>query len=308
MCRSIQGESAMAKGQVVVRPVSLDSEATYRHIEVRPLTGALGAEIFGADLSQPLPDDVFAEIHAALLENLVIFFRDQDITPGQHTAFGRRFGELHVHPYIPSLEGHPEIIPLGGEAPGPSSYARNANEWHTDLTYTEIPPMGAILHGLEIPATGGDTMFANMYAAYESLSDRIRHLIDDMTAVHSVTATKSLHELSSPAQVKSLQQQLEISPPGEHPVVRTHPESGRKGLFINQHFTSHLNGVSERESRALLNLLCEHVNQPEFHCRFRWRDNSIAFWDNRCTQHYAIFDYAERRRMHRVTVCGDKPY
>jgi taurine dioxygenase len=168
--------------------------------------------------------------------------------------------------------------------------------------------MGAILHGLEIPATGGDTMFANMYAAYESLSDRIQHLIDGMTAVHSITTTKSADELSSAAQVKSLHQQLETSPPGEHPVVRTHPETGRKGLFVNQHFTSHLVGVSERESRALLDLLCDHLNQPELHCRFRWRDHSIAFWDNRCTQHYAIFDYAERRRMHRVTVCGDKPY
>jgi len=279
----------------------------YKQIEIRPMTGSFGTEIFGVDLSEPLGDDVLAEVNQALLEYHVIFFRDQDITPRQHVEFGQRFGELHIHPFIPPHKDQPEIIVLGGKTPGPGPYARNSTVWHTDLTYSQEPPMGSILHGIEIPAAGGDTMFADLTAAYEGLSDRMKNFFSGMVAVHSMSATKTREELNSPQQIKEVQRSLEKVPPAEHPVVRTHPETGRKCLFVNRHFTSYLKDVSERESEALLNLLHDHIAQPEYQCRFRWEKNSIAFWDNRCTQHYAVADYNEIRRMHRVTVCGPRP-
>jgi len=282
--------------------------ANYSQIEVRPLTGEFGAELFNIDLSESLSDELFGEAHQALLDYRVIFFRDQDITPQQHVDFGRRFGELHVHPFIPSLEGHPEIIVLGGKTPGPGAYARNSNVWHTDLTYSADPPMGSILHGLEVPDHGGDTMFADLCAAYEGLSDRLQHLFSDMVAVHSIAKITPVEDLSSPKGVEQLKRSLESVPPAEHPVVRTHPETGKKGLFVSRHFTAYLKDVTERESSSLLSLLHDHINKPEYQCRFRWRNHSIAMWDNRCTQHYAVGDYNVIRRMHRVTVCGDKPY
>ena len=167
--------------------------------------------------------------------------------------------------------------------------------------------MGSILHGIEIPASGGDTMFADLTAAYDGLSDRLQSLFSDMVAVHSMSATKTRQELTLPQQVKEMQWSLEKVPPAEHPVVRTHPETGRKGLFVSRYFTSYLKDVSQRESEALLNLLHDHIDQPEYQCRFRWQKNSVAFWDNRCTQHYAVADYTEIRRMHRVTICGPRP-
>lgn len=279
----------------------------YQHIEVRPMTGTFGTEIFGVDLSAPLSDEVFNEVKRALLDYHVIFFRDQDITPRQHVDFGRRFGELHIHPFIPAHEDQPEIIVLGGKTPGPGPYARNANVWHTDLTYSQEPPMGSILHGVEIPESGGDTMFADLTAAYDGLSDRLQSLFSDMIAVHSMSATKTRQELTSAQQIKEVQWSLEKVPPAEHPVVRTHPDTGRKCLFVSRHFTSYLKDVTERESNALLSLLHDHIDQPEYQCRFRWQKNSVAFWDNRCTQHYAVADYHEIRRMHRVTICGPRP-
>lgn len=280
---------------------------SYQHIEVRPMTGTFGTEIFGVDLAAPLSDAVFNEVKRALLDYHVIFFRDQDITPRQHVDFGRRFGELHIHPFIPAHEDQPEIIVLGGKTPGPGPYARNSNVWHTDLTYSQEPPMGSILHGVEIPESGGDTMFADLTAAYDGLSDRLQSLFSDMIAVHSMSATKTRQELTSAQQIKEVQWSLEKVPPAEHPVVRTHPDTGRKCLFVSRHFTSYLKDVTERESDALLSLLHGHIDQPEYQCRFRWQKNSVAFWDNRCTQHYAVADYHEIRRMHRVTICGPRP-
>ena len=280
----------------------------YKKISLRPISGSLGTEIHGVNLAQDLDEETFAEIKHALLKYLVVFFRDQNITPQQQIDFGRKFGELHIHPFIPALDGHPEIIVLGGKRPGPGPYARNANVWHTDLTYSVDPPKGSILYGLEVPEYGGDTMFANLTAAYEGLSDRLQRLFSDMVAVHSIAQTKTVYELSSATEVGYLKGSLESVPPGEHPVVRTHPETGRKGLFVSPHFTAYLKDVSERESRALLAFLHDHINCPEFQCRFRWRRHSLAFWDNRCPQHYAVADYNVIRRMHRVTVCGDKPF
>ncbi len=282
------------------------TSAPYALIEVQPITGSFGAEITGADLSQPVSAELHHEINQALLNHGVIFFRDQDITPDQHIAFGRLFGELDIHPFIPHLEGYPEIIALGG-TPGPGKYARNANVWHTDLTYSQNPPLASILRGLEIPESGGDTLFADLCAAYDGLSAKMKTMLDDVVAVHSITQTKTLAELSSVDELKALQWSMDKVPPAEHPVVCTHPESGRKILYVNQNFTAYLKDMHEHESTALLDMLNSHINLPEYQCRFRWRPNSIAMWDNRRTQHYAVGDYTEMRRMHRVTVCGPQP-
>jgi taurine dioxygenase len=271
------------------------------------IAGALGAEISGVDLAGPLDDQVFAGIHAALLEHLVIFFRDQQLTPEQHIAFGRRFGELHVHPYIPNLEGYPEIIKLKSADDGPGEMAYQSNTWHTDLTYSAEPPMASILYGVVVPEAGGDTMWNNLYAAYEGLSPKLRAFVDDLTAVHNIVTSMPVNFMEqnwAPDQLKRLQ---EITPPVEHPVVRTHPETGRRCLFVNRNFTSHIKELSRFESDALLRLLYEHIEQPEHVVRFHWREGSLAMWDNRCTQHYALTDYRSLRVMHRVTVCGDRP-
>ena len=226
---------------------------------IRKIAGALGAEISGVDLAGPLDDRVFAEIHAALLEHLVIFFRDQHLTPEQHIAFGRRFGELHVHPYIPNLEGYPEIIKLKSAEDGPGEMAYQSNTWHTDLTYSAEPPMASILYGVTVPEAGGDTMWNNLYAAYEGLSPRMRAFVDDLTATHNIVTSMPANFMEqnwAPDQLKRLQ---EMTPPVEHPVVRTHPETGRKCLFVNRNFTSHINELSRFESDSLLRLLYEHI-------------------------------------------------
>jgi taurine dioxygenase len=282
-------------------------KTAYGEIEVHPVAGNLGAEIYGVDLRKPLSDSTYQEIHQALLQYLVIFFRDQDITPDQHKDFGRHFGELHVHPYIPALEGHPEIIELRSAENGPAEMSYQSNQWHTDLTYTEEPPMGSILWSQTSPPAGGDTMFLNLYTAFESLSPKMQAFVSGLTAVHDIVASMPadfMEQSWAPKQLKRLQ---EITPPIEHPVVRTHPETGKQLLFVNANFTSHIKELSRPESAALLNYLYEHIAKPENVCRFNWRTNSVAFWDNRCTQHYAINDYDSLRVMHRVTVCGDRP-
>ncbi|MEE8236234.1 MAG: TauD/TfdA family dioxygenase [Gammaproteobacteria bacterium] len=281
---------------------------THKHIEVRPLAGSLGAEICGVDLRDSLDDETFEEIHQALLDNLVIFLRNQDITPDQQKAFGRRFGELHIHPYIPTLEGHPEIIKLESADDGPGEMAYQSNTWHTDLTYTAEPPMGSMLHGIKVPAVGGDTMFLNLYASYQALSDTMKSLVDGLTAVHDIVASMPPDFTRQSWAPKQLARMQEATPPVEHPVVRTHPETKRKCLFVNRNFTSYIKGMTLPESDALLGFLLEHIEQPEFQCRFHWETKSLAFWDNRCTQHYAVNDYRSKRQMHRVTICGERPH
>ena len=238
----------------------------------------------------------------------MIFFRNQDITPDQQKAFGRRFGELHVHPYIPMLAGHPEVIKLESADDGPGEMAYQSNTWHTDLTYTAEPPMGSMLHGIKVPEAGGDTMFLNLYASYEALSDTMKSLVDGLIAVHDIVASMPsdfMRQSWAPKQLANLQK---VTPPVEHPVVRTHPETKRKCLFVNRNFTSHIKGMTLPESNAVLSFLLEHIEQPEFQCRFHWENKSLAFWDNRCTQHYAVNDYRSKRRMHRVTICGERPH
>ncbi len=281
---------------------------THKHIEVRPLAGSLGAEICGVDLRDSLDDETFEEIHQALLDNLVIFLRNQDITPDQQKAFGRRFGELHIHPYIPTLEGHPEIIKLESADDGPGEMAYQSNTWHTDLTYTAEPPMGSMLHGIKVPAAGGDTMFLNLYASYQSLSDTMKSLVDGLIAVHDIIASMPPDFMQQSWAPKQLARLQEVTPPVEHPVVRTHPETKQKCLFVNRNFTSYIKGMTLPESDALLGFLLKHIEQPEFQCRFHWETGSLAFWDNRCTQHYAVNDYRSKRQMHRVTICGERPH
>ncbi len=278
----------------------------YQTIEVEPAGAPLGALVRGVDLSGPPPDDTIAEIREALLAHQVLFFRDQSLTIAQHVALGRRFGELDVHPYHPHLPGQPEVLVLETDQSKPTIAAGDA--WHADLTALPRPPLGSILYAQEIPERGGDTLFASMYAAFDALSEPMQTFLEGKTAVHDMLhlfGPMLLPQPDGPERVRALQRD---HPPVEHPIVRTHPETGRRALFVNGLFTTHMPAVSARESAALLGFLYEHCRIPEFQCRFRWERGSVAFWDNRCSQHYPIADYWPlQRRMHRVTIAGDRP-
>jgi alpha-ketoglutarate-dependent taurine dioxygenase len=285
---------------------------TYRSIDVSPIAGALGAEIGGIDLSRPLDDATFGEVLDAFHAHLVIFFRGQRLTPDQHLAFARRFGPLDVHPYAKGLDAHPEVMPVVKEA---EDRAGNfGGTWHSDVTFYEKPALGSALYALETPACGGDTMFANMYAAYEALSDGMKQMLLGLTALHSASRAYGLESRTTMRQGQgSRSMKIRVGAEAEklveHPVIRTHPATGRKALFVNHVFTQRFQGWTEAESRPLLDYLYAHAVRPEFTCRFRWHNGSLALWDNRCTQHYALNDYhGQRREMHRVTICGDRPY
>jgi taurine dioxygenase len=271
----------------------------YQSIQIEKLTPHIGGEIHGIDLSQPLDERTFKEIHDALIEHQVIFFRDQILTPEQHKAFGRLFGELHVHPAAPSLlEGHPEILVIHADE---TSKHVAGEEWHSDVSCDPEPPLGSILYMHELPPVGGDTLFASMYAAYDALSDLMKRLLEGFTALH-----QGEHVYRGRYGVND---EGKTFPKAEHPVIRTHPVSGRKALFVNRGFTTRIVQLKRPESDALLQFLYRHVETPEFHCRFRWHRHSIAFWDNRCVQHHAMWDYyPQRRHGHRVTIKGDKPF
>jgi taurine dioxygenase len=284
----------------------------FKKIEVRPIAGALGAELHGVDLSSPLDDETFDEVKRAFHENLVIFFRDQQITPQQHVEFAKRFGKLDVHPFAKGLDDLPEVLPVIKEA---DDHAGNfGGTWHSDVTFYEAPALGSILYALETPAYGGDTMFANMYMAYDALSDGLKERLEGLTALHSASRAYGAESRTSRRKAKGSQSMQinfgdEAEALVEHPVVRTHPDTGRKGLFVNHVFTQRFKGWTQEESQPLLDYLYAHAVRPEFTCRFQWRDGSIAFWDNRCVQHYALNDYhGQRREMHRVTICGDRPF
>jgi taurine dioxygenase len=273
----------------------------YQTIEVRKSTPSIGAEILGVDLSEPLGNQQFQEVHDALMENLVIFFRDQKLSAERHKEFGRRFGKLHVHPAAPGvLAGHPEIFVIKAD-----EKSRNVagEDWHSDVSCDAEPPMGSILYITEIPPDGGgDTLFANMYLAYETLSAPVKKLLEGMTAVHD-------GEPYYRGRYDGVDDTGKVYPRAEHPIVRTHPVTGRKALFVNRTFTTRIVGLKKSESSAILEMLYRHVETPEFAVRFKWRPNSIAFWDNRCAQHQAVWDYFPNKRYgHRVTICGDKPY
>jgi taurine dioxygenase len=268
-------------------------------LEITPLTPAIGAEVSGVDLGGPLDDATIAELRRALLDHLVIFLRGQDITDDQHLAFALRFGPLSVPPLATKYQERPTVTVLDQVNPK----GEGADEWHSDNTFMPKPPMGSILRAVQLPAVGGDTCFSNMYTAYEALSPAVRLLVDGLRAVHDITKPmrKALAAGHTTLDLAEMQQRW---PPIEHPVVVTHPETGRRGLFVNRNSTTRIVGLSERENDALLPFLLDHVRSPEFQCRFHWEVGSMAFWYNRCVQHYAVADYTERRVMHRVTVDG----
>jgi taurine dioxygenase len=281
------------------------SDAAYKTIRVKPLSPMIGAEIDGVDLSQPLSNSQFDDIHQAFLKHHVIFFRDQQLTPEQHIAFGKRFGTLNIHPYVKGMKDHPEILEIIKE---PSDRINFGGGWHSDMSFLEVPALGSILHAIEVPDVGGDTLFASQYAAWDALSEGLKATLIQLTAIHSAAAEYGAGGHSS---AKRASMDSEVTgddvPEYEHPVVRTHPETGRKGLYINPAFTMRFKGWTRKESKPLLDYLFEVSRREAFTCRFRWQPGSLAFWDNRCVWHYALNDYnGKRRHMRRVTVNGDR--
>jgi taurine dioxygenase len=279
-----------------------------RRLEVRPLSPAIGAELFGADLAAELDDETIGEIRDALLEHCVVFFREQRLTEAQHKAFARRFGEPTRHPMIRPDAEHPEILKIVKQ---PGDANNFGGDWHSDLTYTPEPALGSVLYAREVPEYGGDTLFANTQLAYEALSDGMKRLLDGLSAVHSTDLSygdEGKSGLVGEKESMPVAQAAYRPQTAEHPVVRTHPETGRKGLYVNRIFTTRFVGMTKAESAPLLEFLFRHVERPEFTCRFRWRAGSLAFWDNRSAQHYALNDYhGQRREMHRITIAGDRP-
>lgn len=277
---------------------------------VKKISGALGALIEGVDLGRDLDNRTVDLIHTALLENGAIFFRDQTMTPEQHIALGRRFGTLNVHDYVKAMDGHPEIIVVAKNEGDTKNFGGG---WHSDVTYLDAPAMGSILYCLEAPAYGGDTLFANQYLAYDRLSSGMKRMLDGMTAIHTARHVygpqgRATTTYASALTAMKITGSREAERETEHPVVRTHPETGRKCLYVNAGFTTRFKDMTEAESLPLLEYLWQHCTQPEFTCRFQWQPGSVAFWDNRAVQHYALNDYqGQRRVMHRVTINGDRP-
>jgi taurine dioxygenase len=252
-------------------------------LDLQPVSGALGVEIRGLDLEH-VTDSEFEALHAALIEHHVVFFPDQQLSPDGHVALAARFGEIEIHPFLPKLDDdHQEIVVLDGDQ------GARADVWHTDVTFSEHPPIASILRMVVCPTRGGDTIFTNQHVVYEALSAPKRELLDGLTAVHTAAV------YGHPEQT------------AEHPAVRTHPVTGRRSLYVNRQFTSHLPQLRRAESNALLAHLYSFSEQPQFQCRYRWAPGSVGIWDNRCTQHYAVNDYDEPRLIQRVTVLGDDP-
>lgn len=273
----------------------------YERIEVTPVSPVIGAEIAGVDLSQPLGNKVFQEIHDALMAHQVIFFRDQELTWDQQKAFGRLFGDLHIHPAAPAPEGHPEIFEVHADE---NSHRIVGPDWHSDVSCDEAPPMGSVLHLHEVPEPGGDTLFASMYAAYDALSDEMKTFLGGLSAWHE---SEKVHRAVFEHRSDQLRDGADTYPKALQPIIRTHPVTGRKGIYVNTAFTTRIEGLNRNESDAILDMLYAHIDTPEFHCRFHWQKNSVAFWDNRCTQHQALWDYYPQTRSgSRVTICGDK--
>lgn len=278
------------------------ADKAYSYIEVRPVAGSLGAEIFGVDLRY-LDNAAFAEIYRAFIEHQALIFRDQSLTSDDYLAFAKRWGEIHVYPYMKGLPTHPEILEILKTETDTYAFG---NAWHTDQSYTAVPAKATMLYAVELPPVGGDTQFANLYLAYESLSDGMKAMLDGLKG-HFVGA--------QPAASWDTLTGMERKDPGKvqvhsvHPIVRTHPDTGRKALYVSSH-ANQFDGMTREESAPLLAFLKAHAVRPEFTCRFRWRPGSLAIWDNRCTEHYATDDYAGQRRcMHRITIEAEEaPY
>ncbi|MDP1600712.1 taurine dioxygenase [Phenylobacterium sp.] len=274
--------------------------------QVTTLTPTIGAVVEGVDLSKPLDAEQFEEIHQALLKHQVIFFEDQHITPVQHRDFAARFGALHTHPLYPGVPEAPELFILDNHKDNPT----DNDSWHTDVTFIQTPPMASILYAKLLPPEGGDTIWSNMRAAYEALSPPFRQFLSSLDGVHDFARGFPQRGIvAEGAGAEKHAKAVAENPPVLHPVIRTHPETGEDGLFVNFGFTDRIKGLRRKESDAILNMLFEHIQKPEFLVRWRWKDNAIAFWDNRVTQHYAVNDYLPHRRiMNRATVLGDRPY
>ncbi len=272
---------------------------SWSHFDAHQLGATVGAVISGLDLSEDLPEEVVVELRQALYDYKVIFFRNQPLSPSQHVAFARRFGDLEIHPFLPSNTGEPELVRFEKTA----EVSGYENSWHHDVTWRECPSMGAVLHAISVPERGGDTLFCDMYAAYDGLDEKTKVEIDDLMGVHDFTQTFG-HGMSA-EQRREAQQQY---PPVRHPVVCTHPGTKRLHLYVNRPFVSHIEGMEESESRALIDRLCRQADAPEHQCRFVWEKDSVAFWDNRAVQHYASSDYwPHMRTMERASIIGPKP-
>jgi len=274
----------------------------YRHIEVRPVAGALGAVVRGVDIARPLEDEVITEVRQAFLDHLVVFIRDQKLTPQAQLAFAQRFGQPMEYPQLKGLPECPLVTPV---VKLEHERVNFGGVWHSDTSYLARPPMASMLYAVETPPRGGDTLFANQYLAYETLSEGLQQTLAGLVGVNSsakadVSKTREDRLRDAGAELKVLI--------GEHPVVRTHPETGRKALYLNFGHTARFRDWTEQESAPLLDYLFMHQVKPEFTCRFQWKPGSLAFWDNRCAQHYPVNDYhGFRRVMHRVTLEGDPP-
>jgi taurine dioxygenase len=274
------------------------------NLRIRKIAGALGAEISGVDLAQPMAAGLVAELRQALLDHLVIFFRDQTLTPAQFGAMARCFGEPIAYPMIKGLEGFPEIIEV---AKLEHERVNFGGVWHSDTTYLAQPPMGSLLYALEIPPYGGDTLFANQYMAYEALSAGMRRFLDDAKGISS-SAKADVSRTREDRVKTGGTQEARRDLTAEHPAVRTHPETGRKALYVNTAHTTRFADMTDEESAPILAYLFQHQIRPEFTCRFVWQPGSLAFWDNRAAQHNPVNDYhGFRRIMHRITLAGDTP-
>lgn len=274
-------------------------------ITVEPVSGTVGAVVRGVDLSEQLDEGTVGEIRSAFLSHHVLFFHDQDLTAEAQLRFGRAFGELDTHPFVEGTEAHPEIIEIITE---PDDVLNFGGGWHSDVTFLEEPDLGSVLYALEVPPFGGDTLFADQHAAYEALSDTMKDLLDGLVAKHSAGlqyAEGGYSTLSKSMKTKLPEYANRVV---GHPLVRTHPETGRKALYVNPSFTIGIEGMRMDESMALLGFLFTHMVREPFTCRFRWSPGSVAMWDNRSVLHYALFDYrGHRRHMRRITVKGDRP-
>ena len=266
--------------------------------QAQPFSGAIGGVVQGINLCRPIDETAFTFLRSALLEYEVLFFRDQPMSPENHAAFANLFGQPQLHEAYDHVDGYPQLTILENDRERPSKIEM----WHTDMTFRPCPPIGSILHGVSIPEKGGDTLFASMSAAYEGLSDKMQSLLSGLTATHdfSYGFRESLEE---PGGSERLADMVAENPSVEHPVIRTHPISGKKSIFVNSLFTVRIKGMQPKESRALLDFLYSHVTTPEYTCRFNWQPNSVAFWDNRITQHKPVNDYwPAHRKMQRITI------